>query len=212
MLSLKIRCPKCGKINHYSFGDGIETFHIGDYVDDKKDKTCLNEYKGKCLDCYEEFDVLEVIDKSKILNVLINPSKIELEKISYKLFPELEEYPDADFALRACLYLGEESSFIPSQMSVDNELNLGDVIPIFNKNLTVVKKYKLKYSTPGYSFVYAMVYELECDLLKRLLILRDNYLPIIKEVIWSTDDYVDESDKMKRFCLPTDCELILCSQ
>lgn len=212
MLRLKIRCPKCGKLSFYFLGSGLENFSIGDYIDTSKDKTYTKEHREKCPYCYEEFDVLEIVKDSRILNVLINPTKAEKEKLLYNLLPELEEYPTIKYSARASLFLGEDSEFIPSQMSTNTDIKIGDEVDFFNKTLIVTRKYKLVYEDAfGNCFTYAYIYELKCDMLKRLLIIRDGYLPVIKEVEWLTSDYTDSIDRLRRYQIPEGLEIIMCN-
>ena len=40
-------------------------------------------------------------------------------------------------------------------------------------------------------------------------ILRNNFIPTLKEVNWSTDSYKDDYDQFRRYKIPDDFEIIM---
>ena len=144
MLEARIVCPKCGLINLDYFGKGKNIYGVGDVINEPlEEDTYMKEYDGKCPGCGSPFKIIELVEDSKVLNVLFNPSETMMKKIRGGVFPRLKEYPKYDFDTRWKKLLGEDRAFIPSQLSSDFDLNIDDAICIFGRVWTVNFKYKV---------------------------------------------------------------------
>lgn len=208
MLEVRIICPKCGLINLDYFGKGSNIYGVGDLITDPlEEKTYIKEHDGRCPGCGSAFKIVEIVENFKVLNVLFNPSKPMMKKIHNGIYPRLEEYPKYDFNTRWKRLLGEDHAFIPSQLTYEFDLNINDVFCMFGRVWTVNFKYKVLNLMGMLSARIFAVTSYQDD--KRLLIIRNHYLPVLKEIDWSRDDYLDDEDELRRYKIPEGYELII---
>ncbi len=58
--------------------------------------------------------------------------------------------------------------------------------------------------------VIARIYEIVSeDFDHRLLVLRDNCLPVLKDIDWTVTSLHNVEEKLKKYVIPDDCELVI---
>lgn len=210
MIKTKIICPKCGKISTFSFGDG-KIVDIGERISED-DKTDFDIHVVYCPDCDKSIYVYVLIKNGRFFNILTGLGFSEKLKLENEDYPKLYNYPDYSYEIRKNMFLGEESRLIPSQYFSKKMFRFGDDIELFDKTWCVLATYKLLNTTGD---LFARIYKVrtfhESKTIERLLILRDNYIPTLKQVNWSEEKYKDGDDQLKRYRIPEGYELIMSS-
>lgn len=205
MLELCIRCPKCNKYHYYSLGDD-KTHRIGDIVGPDY-KYYSQSFNAKCYSCREEFSVVELVSRGQVVNILINPTDEEQEKIEDRRFKCLDEYPDKNYGYyrRQSMMLGEETCIIPSQYFF-LDLKIGEEIPIFKGNWIVKERYK---TIDNKGQLVDRIYKVMWGKEERLLILGDNLLPTLKLVDWNVKRFANDEERFKKYRVPPNCKLLM---
>lgn len=208
MIEVNVICPECGKITKYNLGDG-DIFDLGDKIDPNK-KTDFKIHIVSCPNCDEAIYIYVLIKDGYIYNILNDlrfGQKLELEN---GIYPKLYNYPEYSYATRKNMFLGEESRVIPSQYSSERIFRVGKDVSFFGTDWCVLSSYKVL--TPS-GELFARIYKIrtfvEVKQIERLLILRNNFIPTLKEVNWSTDSYKDDYDQFRRYKIPDDFEIIM---
>lgn len=212
MLELCIRCPVCGKYHYYSLGDD-DVHNIGDIVGPDYEYYSQS-YNEKCRSCKNEFLIVELVHRGQLVNVLINPTEEEDEKIEDRIYPLLDAYPDLPkyhYYERLNMLLGEDSRVIPSQYFLV-DLKVGDKIPLFTTEWEVKEKYKViddKKRLISKIYKVSEIRKFSGEKIERLLILRDNLLPTLKIVDWGVTSFLDEEERFKKYRIPPNCKLFI---
>lgn len=208
MVHLAITCPKCSKTHIYRihlFGKDI--FQIGDFVDNPNE-SYFKENLIKCLDCKALFRIYILVDKGRLINVLINPSMKEMVLIENFIFNKLDNYPlyyKPDF-MKECLY-GEIANIIPSQFCINSNIPKNRELLLFGLKWSIERGYKIFNKKDN---VIARIYEIVSeDFDHRLLVLRDNCLPVLKDIDWTVTSLHNVEEKLKKYVIPDDCELVI---
>lgn len=191
---LDIICPHCGKAHTYSFGKGDYFEDLGECVD-TSNETLFHSYEKMCHFCGYHLFIFSCIENGRFINVLLNPSDEETRNMQNNKFKHFDNYPDStyDYDARAGLLLGEVTDVVPSQYSTKLILKQGDNINAFGKWWTVKESYKVFDKGKLYERIYRISL---LDDVSRLLILRDNSIPVLKNVKWDVDGKMPSNSKM----------------
>ncbi|WP_286076847.1 hypothetical protein [Thomasclavelia cocleata] len=210
MFNLKVICPECRIVNCYPFGSG-DLISIGDYINNEEaifmEKTYVREHKIKCLSCGKEHKILEIVNKGQFVNVLINPSKKEEKLLDEGNLPILEEYVGG-YSLedRKKLLLGNDSEFIPSQVSGDYIMKPKDLIYVLDEMWEAFECYKV---IDCLDRIHARIYKVKNKRdVERLLVLRDNYMPSLKKPSWD-GEIITTEDCFFKYTIPAGCEIVM---
>lgn len=205
MFMLDIICPYCGKTHTYSFGQG-KCYELGDYVSGAGD-TSFHVYQRKCISCNYHLFLFTCVENGKFINVVLEPDDEETWNLENLHFKHLDNYPNSvyDYKARSGLLLGEVTDVIPSQYSTSLKLKRGDNVNAFKKWWTVDESYKVFKKGKLYERIYKVSL---LDGLDRLLILRDNSIPVLKAVKWNLDSKVSDDNKMMH-SISQDMEIVM---
>lgn len=209
MFVTNITCPKCKDRHQYiwTFEKEDKRYYIGDKLDTMD--TYAKTLTCKCLTCGKEFSIVILIQDGYIVNVFLNPRKKQLKDIDNGYYEALFNYPTQVYATRFDMLLGEDTVLIPSQYSTNLNLKIGSSTVFFDSLWLILERYKV-YSEP--EKLYARIYKLrtyKATQIDRLLICRDRFLPILREVNWSDELYKDDEDSFHRFKIPTGYDLVM---
>lgn len=208
MLNLNVRCPNCGEMYKYTFKTpGRDIFHIGDILGDTS-ISLFRDYSKKCAFCHKMFFIYELIENGRLVNILINPSREEVKDIEKGIFKTLNNYPDyyKPSFIKSVLY-GPNTQVVPSQFTTDLTFKIGDEFDFFDVSWTVKNAYKIIDKDDR---MKAHIYELSSTYFgNRLLVLRDDCLPELKEVNWDVSPYLDHLGALKGYLIPKDCEVVI---
>ncbi|WP_286076848.1 hypothetical protein [Thomasclavelia cocleata] len=209
MLHLSIKCPECGEICDYVLKTpGRDVFCIGDVLGDTS-ISLFRDYSKKCACCHKLFFIYELIENGRLVNILLNPSNEEVKDIQKDIFKTLKNYPDyyKPSYIKSVLY-GPNTQIIPSQYSTDFLLNIGQEISFFDILWKVKASYKILDNKDNLN---ARIYKLTSEYFgDRLLVLRDDYLPELKEVNWDNEVPTSKLEVLKRYIIPKNCKLVIC--
>lgn len=210
MIHLAITCPKCGETHIYRihlFGANI--FQIGDFVD-KPENSYSKENLIQCFDCNALFRIYVLVDEGRLVNILMNPGRKDLELIENLIFKKLDNYPlyyKPDY-MKECLY-GEVTNVIPSQFSTNSSLLKKKILLLFGLKWSVDDGYKVFDKEENLiTRIYKIVSE---NFDERLLVMRDNCFPVLRDVDWDVTSVTDVETKLKKFVIPKDCDLVISS-
>jgi hypothetical protein len=209
MFVTNITCPKCKDRHQYiwTFQNEEKRYYIGDKVE--KMGTYATTLTCKCLTCGKEFRVDVLVQDGYIVNAILNPLKKQIRDIESGYYEALFNYPTKTYTERFEALLGEDTVLIPKQYQTKTELKRGSSVIVFDSLWMVLERYKV-YSEP--EKLYARIYKLrtyKAKIIERLLICRDKFLPVLKEVDWSDELYKDDEDSFRRFKIPTGYDVVM---
>lgn len=207
-------CPKCGNTFEFKTSKRAKlSFMLGEKP--YKAKSLVDSFDMICDYCNEHINMKAIIKNGQIVD--FNHKYDEVSPDDYDNIPD-ESYLNFSYKKRAELFLGEDNTrFVKLS---DFDFPKSAIITVFNRKWITTKIYKevdVKFN-PAKDTVDTYVCEVTAISdrnLSRILILKENCFPTLREVDWRKSRKTgikefDDLKELKRYSLPKGRELILC--
>lgn len=209
MFKFFVKCPTCGGMHRYCFGDTDSlTFRIGDIIDEET--ASYNEkHKLKCRTCSTPLLLIIVVEKGKLINALLDPTEEEIENSKEAALKTLTlSKIKFDYDTRHLRLLGEDTAILPSQFNANHRFKIGDFIPFFNIFWRIDESYKV---VGRGDYLYERVYKIVSlrDNKERLLVTSINRLPALREVDWDSEYWLTDDEKLRKYKLRPGFSLVM---